>query len=398
MSNTNLTLGMVTREALRVLHQKSNFIGAINRQYDDQYARKGAKIGSSLKIRKPNQYTIRTGKTMNIPDNAETYETLTLATQKGVDLPGFSSAEMALDIDDFSKRYIEPAVSVLAAGIEADAFSMYKNVWQEEDNSGSACTIKNVLNARKKLTDSLTPNAPRVLTLNTQANVDLVDGLKGLFLPQSTLSDQYRTGMVGETASFGRVYENTLLPRHTVGSQDGAYVTNGATSSGDNTVTVATGTGTLKAGDIITFSTVYAVHPESKVSTGVLAQFVITTDYSGGAGDITISPTPQFSGATQNVTSVTGTIPTGATITVNGTASTAHDISLAFHEDAFTFVTADLELPRGVHDAARETMDGISMRMIQAYDIQNDLFLCRIDVLYGYLAVRPQLACRIASN
>src|SRR5882672_10787650 len=155
MANTILTPTQVTREALRVLHQKLNFVGSINRQYDDQYARTGAKIGDTLKIRLPNQYTVRTGATLNAQDTTEANVSLQLATQKGVDL-NFSSAELTLSLDEFSKRVLNPAMSVLGAAIEADALSMYKDVYNQVNNNGSTITFAKVLTGRKILVDNLT--------------------------------------------------------------------------------------------------------------------------------------------------------------------------------------------------------------------------------------------------
>jgi hypothetical protein len=69
--------------------------------------------------------------------------------------------------------------------------------------------------------------------------------------------------------------------------------------------------------------------------------------------------------------------------------------NLAYHADAFTLGTADLEIPQGVDFAARESYDGISMRIVRAYDVSSDNFICRIDVLGGWATLRPELACRI---
>ena len=180
MPNSILTPTAVTREALRVLHQKLNFVGSITRDYDDSFAKSGAKIGDSLKIRLPNQYTVRSGATLSVQDTTETSVTLQVATQKGVDL-NFTSTDLTLSLDDFSKRIIEPAMSVLAANIEYDAMSMYKDVYQSVWNGGSAVTLAKVLAGRKILQDALAPLNSRTANLNTQDNVDLVDSLKGLF-------------------------------------------------------------------------------------------------------------------------------------------------------------------------------------------------------------------------
>lgn len=398
MPNAILTPTMVTRKALMILHQKLNFVGSINRQYDDQYAKKGAKIGSTLQIRVPNEFTVRTGRTLAAQDVNEQSVSLTMATQKGVDV-NFTSAELTLSLDDFAERILEPAMAVLAANIEADAFNMALDVYNTVNNVGNAATLRTLLTGRKLLTDSLTPTSNRALILNTQDNLDLVDGLKGLFQDSSTIADQYREGLVGLTAGFGKIYENTLLPSQQTGTALSAttYTVNGAvTANGSSSVVVASGSTTFKKGDVITFAGTNRVHPETKADTGVLQQFVVTADYAGGAGTLSISPAIYTSTGRQNVVS-TG-IANGAAITKVGGASAVYKPSLAFHRDAFAFVTADLEMPEGVDFSAREVYDGLSMRVVRQYDITNDAFPCRIDVLYGYKAIRAQLAARLLSN
>lgn len=390
MANTILTPTAVTREALRVLHQKLNFVGSITRDYDDSFAKSGAKIGDSLKIRLPNQYTVRTGATLSAQDTTESSVTLQVATQKGVDL-NFTSAELTLSLDDFSKRIIQPAMSVLAANIEYDAMAMYKDIYQSVWNGGSALTLAKILAGRKILQDALAPLDNRTANLNTQDNVDLVDSLKGLFNDTTNLSKQYREGYMGRTAGFDFM-ENTMWPAHTRGGSNTAYLTNGATQTG-STLVVDTGATAPSAGDVITIAGVYKVHPETKVSTGILQQFVI------GSGATTtsfpISPAIVASGATQNVSNAAAD---NSAITFLGTASTAVGTSMEYQSGAFAFATADLVMPDGVDWKAREVLDGISMRMVRQYDINNDKFPTRLDVLYGYKTIRPQLAVRLHNN
>jgi hypothetical protein len=396
MSNSILTPTAVTREALRILHQKLNFVGSINRQYDDQFAKSGAKIGDSLKIRMPNQYTVRTGKTINAQDTEESSQTLTVATQKGVDV-NFSSAELTLSLDDFSKRILDPAMSVLAANVEYDAMSMYKNVYNAIWTPGSAIAYNDILDGRVLIQRGLAPTGNRTANLNPQDMVDVIQDTKTLFNDQAQLSKQYKEGFMGRAAGFDFV-ENTLWPGHTCGSENGSYVVNTSTgiTSGSGTVAVTGGSGTLEEGDILTIVGVNSVHPETKVDTGVLQQFVVTADYAGGAGNITVSPVPVTSGAKQNV--VINSAGASKTVVVAGTASGADTTSLLYHEDAFTFATADLVMPKGVDFSAREVLDGISLRIVRAYDINNDNLPCRIDVLYGYKALRPEHAARLHFN
>jgi len=238
MANSLLTPTAVTREALRILHQKLNFVGSINRQYDDSFARSGAKIGDTLKIRLPNQYTVRTGATLAAQDTTETSVSLQVATQKGVDL-NFTSADLTLSLDDFSKRILNPAMAVLAANIEADAFNMYKDVYNQVNNQGFAATFAKALQARKILVDNLAPPGDRAVCLATQDNVDLVDALKGLFQDSKEVARQYRDGLIGRTAGFDWM-ENTLLPSHTVGSAAGTAVSSCASAPPAKTTAATT--------------------------------------------------------------------------------------------------------------------------------------------------------------
>lgn len=398
MANSILTPTAVTREALRILHQKLNFVGNINRTYDDSFAKTGAKIGDSLKIRLPNEYVVRTGPTLSAQDTTEISTTLQVATQKGVDL-NFTSVDLTLSLDDFSKRVLDPAMAVLAANIEADALSMMADVYNNVNNIGSAANFRALMNSRKVLNDSLAPmDSNRSVLLNTQDNVDLVDALKGLFQDSTAIKEQYREGSMGRTGGYD-FYENTLIQNSLTGTAAAAtgYTVNGAvTANGSTQVVLATGSTTFKKGDIITFVGANRVHPESKVDTGALQQFVVTADYAGGAGTINISPAIYTSGGRQNV--VAAGIANGVAVAKVGGASAIYKPSLAFHKDAFAFATADLVMPQGVDFSSRQVMDGISMRIVRQYDINNDKFPCRLDVLYGYKTIRPQLACRILSN
>jgi hypothetical protein len=392
MANAILTPTAVTREALRVLHQKLNFVGSITREYNDSFARQGAKIGDTLKVRLPNQFVVRTGPTLAAQDTTETSVNLQVQTQKGVDL-NFTSIDLTLSLDEFSDRILEPAMAVLAANIEADAMTMYKDIWNQVNNQGQPTTFSKVLQGRKILVDNLAPLAGRTCNLNTQDNVDLVDALKGLFNDQTTISKQNREGFMGRTAGFDFM-ENTLWPTHSRGAANGAYVVNGAGQTG-STLAVSTGAGAAVRGDIITIAGVYRVHPETKATTKDLQPFVLTADYAGGAGNLAISPAIVTSGATQNVSAAPAN---GAQITFAGAASTPHGISMAYQKGAFAFATADMVMPKGVDFAAREVFDGVSMRIVRQYDINNDKFPCRLDVLYGFKTLRPQLACRLANN
>lgn len=399
MANTILTPTMVTRKALAILHSKLNFIGSINRQYDDSYARTGAKIGNSLKVRLPNEYTVRKNATLSAQDTTESSVDLVIANQWGVDV-SFSSVELTLDLDDFAERILEPAMAVLASNIEAEALKMYVDVWNTVNTAGTdhPKNLSDWLAARGRLNECLAPkDGNRFFALNSVAMAAIVDALKGLWNPQAAISDQFRDGVMGKAIGFTWL-ENDLILRHTTGTRDNSTpLTDGADQDGSTIHVDALDNGcTIKKGDVFTIGGVYAVHPETKQSYGYLQQFTVTKDVTvnstTGDADIEISPAIVASGAKQNVSNKA---VDNQAITFVGDASSQYAQNLAYHRDAFAFVTADLEMPKGVDFAAREVYDGISMRIVRQYSISNDTFPCRIDVLFGCKAIRPQLACRV---
>jgi hypothetical protein len=392
-TNTLLNVNMITSKALQILHQKLNFVGAINRQYDDSFAQSGAKIGTSLRIRLPVQYTVASGPNLSLNNTVETNTTLTVSSQKHVDF-SFSSAELTMNIDDFAARYLDPAMAVLAANVENDAFSMVNSVYNQVNGMTAAQTFRNVLLGRKILVDNLAPASRQwEVRMNTLDNVDLVDSLKGLFQQSTQIGEQYLEGVMGYSGGF-RWAENTFLGNFTPGARNTAYVVDGASQTGSSLL-VKTGTGAMAVGDVFTIANVFRVHPETKVTTATLQQFVVTAAYTGGAGTVSISPAITVTGAYQNVSASPAD---AAAITFAGAASTAYGRSIAFHPDAFTFATADLVMPGGVDMSSRVTKDGLSMRGVRQYSISDDTFPFRLDILYGYACLRPQLAVRLAAN
>jgi hypothetical protein len=400
MANTLLTIDDITRESLRILHQKLQFVGNITRGYDDSFSKDGAKIGNTIRIRHPIQYSSSTGATIATgtgADSIESQTTLTVNTQRHVPMR-FTTNEMTMKLDEFSSRHIEPAMAILAAGIESDALNMVDEVAQQVE-AGTKVEFADIMAGRKKITDSLAPMSDRCALLDTQANVDLVDSLKGLFQDSSAIKKQYKEGMMGRTAGFD-FYEHTLMPAHTSGAEGGgsAYLCNSATAQVGSTTNlnsmsliVDTGTKTVKEGDVFTIAGVYDVHPESKVSTGELKQFTVLADFTG-AGTITVSPALIATGPYQNAS--TGAA-NDATLDFVGAASTAYKQSLLFQKGFAVFGTADLVLPKGTHMASRQVYDGISMRVVQDYDVVKDRVYTRLDVLYGYKVLRPQLAAKV---
>lgn len=396
MANTLLTPNQITRKAAMVLHQKSVFIRNMNRQYDSSFAQSGAKIGDTLRVRMPNQYTVRSGITHSAQDVTEQKVDLPVSTVKGVDL-NFTSQELALSLDDFSERIIEPAMSVLAAAIESDVYTnLYKKVYNLVDGDAAAFAFTHVSSARQKLTENLAPLDKRALILSPNHTTKYMNDTKGLFHSSSQLEEAYEEGVLGKIQGF-KVLESTIFADHTTGTaaKTTGYLSNGATQSG-STITIDTGTTSFLVGDVVTFAGVFSVHPETKVSTGQLQQFVVTANSGTSATSLAISPAVVATGALQNVSNTIA--DNSAIVKVGAGASELLNGSLAFYRDAFTFATADLPLPSGVDMASRAVVDGISVSLVRDFNVTSRDFPCRLDVLYGYAALRPQLACRIHAD
>lgn len=408
MSNTNLTIDVVTKEAMRIAHEKLAFLGTINTEYDDNYAKTGAKAGSALRIRKPVQYVRRQGsRVMNVQDSEETAVTVTLATQDGVDMR-FNSAELALDIDEFSKRYIQPAVSVLVSGIEADCLATATRSTNNLTGAagtilGASGDISAVHNARAALNRWLAPMDERSIQVDGYSMASMAYGLNAKFNPAVDVGKAFREGYYGKMAGFD-FYENERTYVHTVGSDVTAATAADATitdggGSGETCTITWDASNNIKNGDVFTLPKVYMCHPETKANTQRLMQFVATADSTGST--TVIFPRIYWSGAKQNVCNATGGASVAAdfdteTATFIGTASTAYRQPLAYHKDAFTFVTADLPMMKG--DCSRLTKDGLSIRVWSDDDIRNDERLTRMDILYGFKAIRPEWACKLIST
>lgn len=400
MSNTLLTIDMITKEALRVLHQELRLIPKVRRDYDDRFARSGAKIGDTLRIRKPAKYTSTSGRTLVVQDSQEQYASLPVTTQRHVGM-AFTSAEMALDIDSYSRQFVRPAMAQLAADIESEfATYMKKQVfWTLGAHNENFAALNKALYARQRLNDQLAPLSPRYAVLNNLAEATLVDALKGLFQSSTQIKEQYEEGSMGRTAGFD-FYQSSIMPVQTNGT---AAVTagdiNGAGQSGATLAVDQFAAGaTITAGTVFTIANVNACHPETKADLGYAQQFVVTADATAnGSGEIAalaISPAIVTSGPFQNVTAVPAD---NATITIFGAASGSYGLNFFFHPDAFAFATADLDLPPNV-DASRQNMDGLSLRALRTYDTVNDQSIIRIDALYGYTALYPQLAAKVANS
>jgi len=402
MAQTLVTIDMVTREALRIAHEKCAFISTTDRQYDDSFAKTGAKIGTALRVRKPNQYVRTTGsRVMDVQDQAETTSSITVATQDHVDMR-FNSAELSLSIDELSKRYIEPAVSVLVSGIEADYLAYCtKATYNVAGTAGTAiASLVAPGAARAKLNQGLAPKDNlRAIQMDSVTMGGLVNGVSAYFNPSSAIGDQYKEGLVART-SMADYYENERVWTMTNGADvtgntdAAALVTDGGSTIDMHTLIPVAD---VIVGQVFTVAGVYACHPETKAAYSNLQQFTITAI---GATTLTIAPATYLTGAQKNVSSSTGgnlatTDFNAKAVVFVGAASTSYAQSLMYHKEAFQFVTADLPLMDDAAKCVRRVQDGLSMRVWQASDIRNDELLMRIDILYGMAALRPQWASRM---
>ena len=402
MSNSILTIDMITRKALEILENNLVITRNVNRQYDDSFAVEGAKIGSTLRIRLPDRALVTDGAALQVQDDNEQYTTLAVASQKHIGV-NFTSAELTMQLDDFAERVLKPRISQLASSVDADVANAYKSIYNSVGTPGTTpATSLVLLQAQQKLNEGAAVMSPRYATVNPAANAGLVEGMKGLFNPTDTVSRQFKNGLMGTgVLGFEEVNMSQSIKQHTTGTRstsDTILVNGTITTEGQSTISIDGGTGsaTVTVGDVFTVAGVYAVNPQTRESTGSLQQFTVTeanTATGGAWTDIKVSPamyTPNNALAT-----ISAFPQDGAAVTFVGAANTQYAQNLVYHKDAITFATADLLLPQGVDMASRQVHNGISLRVVRQYDINNDRLPCRIDVLYGYSAIRPQLAARI---
>jgi len=393
---------MITRKALEILENNLVITRNVNRQYDDSFAVEGAKIGSTLRIRLPDRALVTNGAALQVQDDNEQYTTLTVSTQKHIGV-NFTSAELTMQLDDFADRVLKPRISQLASSIDNDVANSYKGIYSSVGTPGTTPgTSLVLLQAQQKLNEYAAPMDNRYATVNPAANAALVEGMKGFFNPTDTISRQFKNGLMGQgVLGYNEVAMSQSIVNHTTGTRSAsASLTIGATISTEGATTVAingdTGSATFKAGDVFTIAGVYAVNPQTRQSTGSLQQFVVTADATASSGNwSSVSVSPAIYTANNALATVDSFPQSGAVVTVLGAASTSYPQNLVYQKDAITFATADLLMPQGVDMASRQVHNGISMRIVRQYDINNDRMPCRIDVLYGYSVIRAPMAARI---
>lgn len=408
---------MITKETLRVLGNNMKFVGTVNRQFDDRFGIEGAKIGQTLNIRKPNRFTTTLGPGLVIQDIVEQSVPVILTSQRHVDFQ-FTSKDRLLNIDMFSERLIKPAANALLNQIDTDGLALVNStVYQAVGTPGTTPnTALLYLQAGQKLNEAAAPLEDRSAVINAAATASSVDALKALYNPQVVISEQYKKGMLAKDTLGFDFYMDQNVASYQVGVQGGSGVTNGANQIGQSIVTngwTASVTNLLRAGDIITFSGVYACNPVSFLSTGSLKQFLVTANCNsdsggnctipilGGTGLGVVASGP-FQNICNSASAPLAGIPNASAITVLGAANTVSPSNISYHKDAFVFACANLPVPQGVDlgqmteaAGANDVTNGLSLRIVRAYDITNDLFPCRIDTLYGWATMYAELACRI---
>ncbi len=414
MANTLINSDIITKETLRIIHNESAFLGNVNTDFSDDFTRDSAKAGDTINVRRPVQHTVRDGATASLQDINETKVPIKFEPEFGIDW-AFSDKHLTLDIAEFSDRYLKPAGKRLAA--EVDLRIGRRLYWGVPSFSGTPGTVpstaQSVLDAAVYLDNNGAPrDGNRVMAIDPITNSKLVGGMAGLFNDQATQGRQIKSGLI--KTNIGMDFQMSQnLPSHLVGPLGGTPLVNGAGQATSGTATenpytatqslvtdgwTAAAAARLRKGDVFSIAGVNSVNLETKQDTGMLQQFVVMQDVSSdasGNATITIYPAIITTGGYQNCTNAAAD---NAAITVRtGTASTRYKQNILYHRDAFAFVTADLELPKGTDMASRASHDGVSLRFVRDFDIINNRRICRFDILAGYGLLRPEWAVRVTN-
>ena len=415
MANNLLTISKITNEALMVLENELTFTSEVDRNYDDQFAVVGAKIGATVNVRRPGRFIGTTGPALSVEDFNETSVPVTLSTQFHVDTQ-FTTQDLALSLDAFSDRVLKPAVAAIANKMDRDGLVMAKNATANiVGTAGTPLTgLITYLTAGAYLDAEGAPrDGRRSCVIEPFTSATIVDSLKGLFNPNPKISKQYEKGMMGTDSSGMNWKMDQNVVNQTFGSYATAtsfscqtatatgFLTTGWASTSTIALSVSTATAGLKQGDVIQIANVYAVNPQNRQAYGSnkLRNFVVQADVTVATSSTTsvvVSPAVITAGQFQNV-SVTS--PGASTVTPFNNTGIVSPQNIVMHKNAFCLAVADLELPEGVHFAGRASDKelGLSMRVVRQYTINNDSIPTRLDVLYGWAPLYPELACRVAA-
>jgi hypothetical protein len=424
MANTLLTISKITNEALMVLENELTFTSEVDRNYDDQFAVVGAKIGATVNVRRPGRFIGTTGPALNVEDLNETSVPVTLSTQFHVDTQ-FTTQDLALSLDMFSDRILKPAVAAIANKIDFDGTTTAAlNTANIVGTAGTPPTgLYTYLSAQAYLDSEGAPrDGRRSCIVEPFTSATIVDSLKGLFVPTEQISSQYTKGLMGRDSggmnwkldqnivsqTFGNFSTATVTASVATTTATG-FLTSGWASQSTITLTAAnTGTINLNAGDTFTIAGVYATNPQNRqpYGTNKLRSFVVKSAVSVASGSsvsVTVSPAIISGGQFQNVSIPSPVASAAVTFFASQYNASGNGVvspqNIVMHRNAFTMAMADLELPEGVHFAGRASDKeiGLSMRVVRQYTINNDSIPTRVDVLYGWAPLYPELACRVAA-
>lgn len=404
MANALLTPTIIAKEALMQLENNLVMGNNVHRDYKKEFV----KIGDSVTVRKPVKFLAKDGAILDTQDVEEGNTSITIDTRKHVGW-NFNTQDLTLSIEKYSERYIKPAMIALANTVDADLCGLYADVWNWVGKAGETInSATDLFEGPKRLDEMAVPQDMRKAVLSVSDSWAVAGAATALYM-QDVAKSAYRNGMIGMIGGL-ETFRDQNIKQHTVGAhagtplvdgaaQDTTYAASKTTNTQTFTIDGVTGAGTLLAGDVFTIAGVYAVNPVSKQSTGNLQQFVITSNVATVSSsidvDLTISPAIIASGPYQNVSAAPAD---DAAITWTGTASTAYAQNLVFHRNAFALVTCPLEMPDGASFKARESHNGLSVRVVKDYDIVNDLDQIRLDILYGVKAIYPDLATRVSGS
>jgi hypothetical protein len=392
----------VAKEALAVLENMLSFAGGVNRDWEDEFKgnqSRGYSPGATINIKKPPRYTYRAGRVAVPQATVETTVPLTLS-QGGVDL-NFNSFERTLSLQQLNQK-LQAAMATVVNEIDRQGLDLARTAtFNTIGTPGTlpttqALALAAVTGLNQRLDEMGAPrDKQRSLISNPALNGSLIQGFAGLFNSQDKITKQFGSGMMVDSLGISYAMDQNVAIQTNGTAVVGTNTVNGAGQTG-STIAVNALNGTVTRGTKVTFAGVNAVNPQSRQSTGTLAQFTVTADAASGATSLSISPAITPSGAFQNVTASPAN---SATITIFGTASGSYNTNVAFHKDAFTLAMVPMwEPPKtGVLDVAMESYKGMNLKVTQFYDGINDNCIMRMDVLFGWAATYPELACLYAT-
>ncbi len=413
MADTILTNDMICKAALAILDNELGWMAKLHRGHESEYSEtnNGYKKGATVSIRRPADFTVRSGATMNLQDTIEGKVALTVDQQKGVDFD-FSSQDRTLSISQFSERYIRPAMTNIVNDVAADVMGvMYQGTYNWAGTAGQDINaFSDFLKGVERLDELSTPKADRCAVLSPSDYYGLV-GSQAALLSAELVGSAYKGGKLPRVANVD-VYESQVVKTHTNGTADnttplvdGAGQTNTYATVKDTWTQSLTTDGwdssaTITAGTVFTIDGVFMVNNKTKESTGILQQFVVTTaltadETTSNDTTLTISPPIITSGPHQTVDAAPAN---DATITVVGASATGYKQNMVFHKNAMALAVVPMEMPDGATGGTRHTHNGLSVRFQPVYDGVNDVSKYRFDILYGRALIDPRIITRLSGT